>query len=188
MAMGFLKKIFERNKLPSLPPETELMFDFEDQYGKQTEKLLEKAERAEPDYNAKANSKVSGYQKAISAMGELKTLCESKGEGGVLYYKKNYADYENSLKSDLKSYLNNEYEEDKKSEKEYADQLKHSKRIESKILQLINVPDGILQKDVVSQFASEDKSTVIRIISGLIRAGKLSKEKHGSFNFLKVMK
>lgn len=196
--MGFFSKLFKKASepiltsspvnFPTVSEEDHQMMDFEDQYEKILTKLFDRATDAEPNNEDSTQKTIAAYEKAIRLFDELKKFCESKGPIGKLYFEKNYQQSKDLVISDYKTYMDEDYPEQKQYEDEEAEYKRYYKATEKKILHIISSGSGFLQKNIYALFPAEDKSLIVKIINDLVQNGKISKQKQGNSNLLRLVK
>ncbi len=164
------------------------IFDFEDRYWNTLEKFSDSVCNTLPEAYFTADQQVAAYKKAIEKYDKIKEFCESKGGGGALYYQENFVIDKENLINEYNDFMNEEYKKMKEQEQEDVEYIRYCKTIEKQILKLIASDGSYLQKKIYSLFSADDKSLVIRTIDTLVKEGKLSKQKQGNTNLLKIIK
>lgn len=140
------------------------------------------------------DEKIRLHKENISVFEELKIFCNNCGEGGKIFFEKNYLNCSNS-KCENFSYIQYDIDELNNLEKNYnklkSDEEKYNSSIvglEDKILKILNENDGILQKDLIKMFDPLLKNDISNFLYTLTKENKLQKKKVGNSNSLHLIK
>lgn len=185
--MGLLSKLFSggKSKPQAQPPKAAAMphwadldeLDaFEDQYGAKLERMQEKIDDATRTDSDNPADQVKAYEKALELCDKLEHFCYAEcGTYGPTYFGDNLADLRPRIEKEYERYMKTDYPLQKAEWDEEQAKKKAFAAMKRKILKFTSEHEGVMRKEIYSQFDPEQQPEVLKALNALISDGKIEK-------------
>lgn len=191
--MGFFLKIFpkkERTKdhvnqqqTQKKPPHWAALDEedaFEDMYGQEIDRLQEQIDNATWTDSDNPADQIKAYEKALELCDKLENFCMMEcGFYGYTYFLNHCADIKPRIETEYKVYMERDYPAQKSEWDKAQERKKAFSAMKRKILKYVSARNGVMRKEIYSQFDPEQQAEVLKALNALIQEGKIKKQTEG---------